>query len=72
MKSTDNFALQLQLSASIALQRQPQSQALGTSLGTRMWASLGGAHGQAGQGCGELENNPAVLFLGQVMMVPGN
>lgn len=29
------------------------------------------AHGQAGQGCGELEPNPAALFLGQVLMVPG-
>lgn len=41
VKSTDIFAMQLQLSASIALHRQPRSQALGTSLGTWMWATGG-------------------------------
>lgn len=75
MKTTDIFAPQLQLSASIVLQRQPQSQALGTSLGTRMWAHrgarLGGAHGQAAQGSGELGSNTASVFLGQVLMIPG-
>ena len=35
------------------------------------WVWLSGAHGQAGQCCGELETGPAAAMLGQGLMAPG-
>ena len=35
------------------------------------WAWLSGAHGRAGQGCGQLEISPAAASLGQGLMAPG-
>ena len=35
------------------------------------WAQLSGAHGQAGQGCGELETSPAAASLGQGLTAMG-
>ena len=37
----------------------------------RRWARLSRAHGWAGQGCGELETGPAVVSLGQGLVVLG-
>ncbi|KAK4831651.1 hypothetical protein QYF61_018618 [Mycteria americana] len=59
---------------------QPQPRAPGTSLGMGPgwakawacgWAWLSGTHGQAGQGCGELQAGPAAASLGQGLVAPG-
>ena len=61
---------------------QAQAQALGTSLGigpgrgqagllAHGWAQLGGAPGQEGPGCGELETVPVAASPGQGLTTPG-